>query len=70
MLRVISLSTFYLISYVSVARPCRYNASSSLVSGADASVLHSHTAQPQGCADRDPKVQGQVKEKMEATCLL
>lgn len=40
------ISTFDSISYVSLARPHRDNASRRLVSNVEAGVTHSHTAQP------------------------
>lgn len=51
MLRVASLSTFYPLSYVSIARPWQYN---------DAS----HTAQPEASVDRDPRDRGGQQRKV------
>lgn len=58
-----SLSTFCPMSYVSFARPCKYDAASVSGSSVEASGLNSHTVQPEACVDRDPMVQGWVKEK-------
>lgn len=53
-----SLSTFCIISDVSFARPCKYNAAGRAGCRAEASGLNSHMVQPETGSGRGPKVQG------------